>query len=124
MIALGSKDGRYFPVFIELKATRSFDRVMTQLIDTHREVAKVDSDFVEMLAGGTGKDVSSIAFDEYKLFVVWPKAKSGKGHASATKAVNNTRFESARGHLLLGEFPIPEVASDGFDSVVGFVESA
>jgi ribonuclease J len=120
IIALGRNGGKYFPVFIELKAIRSFDRVLQQLIDTQEEVAKVKSAFVEMLAAATGIQASNITYDEYKLLVVWPKAPSGNGKASAPKAVAEPRFQSAMGHLLLGEFN----KSDGFDSVVRFVESA
>jgi hypothetical protein len=124
IIALGGKGGKYFPVFIELKGIRSFDRVIGQLIVAQQEMAKVKSIFIEMLVKGTGKTAGSISFDEYKLFVVWPKSRSGKGKASAEKAVADPRFESAKGHLLLGEFDIPKVVRDGFNSVVEFRESA
>lgn len=124
MIALGKRDGKFFPVFIELKATRSFDCVINQLIVTQQETAKVKSVFVEMLANATGETTSNIFFDEYKLVVIWPEAPSGNGIASAAKAVVDPRFDSGKGHFLLGEFPIPKVARDGFDSVIQFVESA
>jgi hypothetical protein len=124
IIALGGKGGAYFPVFIELKAIRSYKRVLEQLIVARQETAKVKSSFVEMLVKGTGKTAESISFDEYKLFVVWPKAPRGKGNASAAKAVAEPVFESAKGHLLLGEFENFTVARKGFDSVVKFGESA
>jgi hypothetical protein len=124
IIALGGKGGKYFPVYIELKGIRSFERVIAQLILAQREMAKVKCDFLEMLFKGTGKTAESISFDEYKLFVIWPEAPSGNGKASAAKAVADPRFESAKGHLLLGEFKIPKVAGDGFNSVVTFGQSA
>jgi len=124
IIALGVKGGKYFPVFIELKAIRSLKRVLKQLVEAQKKTAKVKSSFVEMLVKGTGKTASSILFDEYKLFVIWPKAPSGKGKASAAKAVAEPVFESAQRHLLFGEFENYTVAQKGFDSVVKFVESA
>jgi hypothetical protein len=128
IIALGGKNGKYFPVFIELKGIRSFNRVLEQLIAAQQEMSKIRDSFVEMLVNGTGKAIESISFDEYKLLVVWPGAPSGKGNASAAKAISEPRLESARGHLLLGEFPtMPRGvwdASKAFNSVVKFVESA
>jgi hypothetical protein len=123
IIALGGKGGKYFPVFIELKAIRSLKRVLEQLIVAQQKTAKVKFSFVEMLAKGTGKSAESISFDEYKLFVVWPKAPSGKGNASAAKAVAEPGHESAKGHLLFGEFEKPEVAQNGLNAVVEFGES-
>ena len=124
IIALGGKGGKYFPVLIELKGIRSFERVLKQLVDAQKEMTKVKDNFVEMLAKGTGKTAASISFDEHKLFVVWPEAPSGRGTASAAKAVADSRFESAKGHLLIGEFNITKVVRDGFNSVVKFGEFA
>jgi hypothetical protein len=128
IIALGGKDGNYFPVFTELKGIRSFNRVLEQLRVAQQEMAKFRSSFVEMLVKGTGKAVGTISFDEYRLLVVWPGAPSGKGNASAAKAVVEKGLESARGHLLLGEYsPMPKGDWDAwkaFNSVVEFVESA
>ena len=124
IIALGGKGGKYFPVFIELKGIRSFKRVLEQLRVAQQETAKVKSSFVKMLVKGTGKTAASISFDEYKLFVVWPKAPSGKGSASAVKAVAAEGFESVKAPLLLGEFNITKVVRDGFNSVIEFGESA
>jgi hypothetical protein len=95
IIALGGKGGKYFPVFIELKAIRS-KRVIEQLILAQQETAKVKPAFIETLEKGTGKAASSISFDDYKLLVVWPKAPSGKGKASAAEVVAAPRFESIR----------------------------
>jgi len=118
IIALGGNGGKYSPVLRELKkAGRSFERVLKQLVDAQKEMAKVKTIFVEMLAKGTGKTAASISFEEHKLFVVWPEAASGRGIASAAKAVADWRFESSKGHLLLGSFKIPKVALDGFNSV-------
>jgi hypothetical protein len=125
IIALGGKGGEYFPVFIELKEIRSFERVLIQLVNAQEEVTKVKDDFVKMLVKATGKPESTILFDKHKLFVVWPKATSGKGTASAVKAVEDPRFKSAKGHLLVGEFNIiPKGTRDGFDSVIEFGQSA
>jgi hypothetical protein len=124
IIALGGKGGKYFPVFIELKAIRSFNRVLEQLTVARQETAKVKSIFVEMLVKGTGKTAERISFDEYKLLVVWPEAPSGKRKASAAEAVAIPRFKEAKGHLLLGEFPNTKVAQERFDSVIQLRESA
>jgi hypothetical protein len=128
IIALGGKNGSYFPVFIELKGIRSFSRVLEQLRAAQQEMAKIRNSFVEMLVNGTGKATETISFDEYKLLVVWPGALSGKGNASAAKAVTEHGLESTKGHLLLGEFlPMPKGdwdASKAFNSVVKFVEAA
>ena len=125
IIALGGKGGKYFPVFIELKGVRSFERVLKQLVDAQMEMTKVKSSFLKMLVRGTGKTEESIVFDKHKLFVVWPKAPSGKGKVSAADAVADQRFQSAKGRLLIGEFNIPPKGTrDGFNSVVEFGESA
>ena len=128
IIALGGKGGKYFPVFIELKGIRSFKRVLEQLRAAQQEAAKVRCSFVEMLVKGTGKTVETISFDEYKLLVVWPGAPSGEGNASILNAVAEEGFESAKGHLLLGEYPpMPKDNWDArkvFNSAVRFVESA
>src|SRR5664280_317916 len=55
IIALGGKCGKYFPVFIELKAGRDFECVIQQLIVAQQKTAEVKSTFVEMLVKGTGK---------------------------------------------------------------------
>jgi hypothetical protein len=128
IIALGGKDGKYFPVFIELKGIRSFNRVLEQLRNAQQEMAKIKSSFVGMLVNGTGKAVETIAFEDYKLFVIWPEAPSGKGNASATRAVAKKGFESVKGHLLIGEFPdMPKDrwnAWEAFNYVVKFGQPA
>jgi hypothetical protein len=128
IIALGGKDGKYFPVFIELKGIRSFSRVLKQLKDAQKKMATFKSSFVEMLVNGTGKAVETIAFEDYKLLVVWPEARRGKGKASAAKAVAKEGFESVKGHLLIGEFPdMPKDrwnAWEAFNSVVSYDQSA
>ena len=124
IIALGGRCGKYFPVFIELKADRDFECVIQQLIVAQQKAAEVKSSFVEMLVKGTGKTAESIRFDEYKLFVVWTEARSGKGKASAVTAVAVPGSESAKGHLLIGEYPRTKTTQERFDSVVQLRESA
>ena len=124
IIALGGKSGRYFPVFIELKAIRSFDRVVEQLIGAQNKMTEAKSSFVEMLSSATEKTSGSIAFDDYKLLVAWPESRSGSEKASALEIVNKPRNESAKGHLLIGQFKRPESPSKGFKSVIHFGSAA
>lgn len=124
IIALGGKGGRYFPVFIELKAVRSFEQVVKQLIAAQAEMATAKDAFIDMLANATGKAVQIIAFEEYKLLVAWPASPSGKEKASAFEAVNKLGNEPAKGHLLIGQFMRPEIPQDGFDSTIHFGSAA
>lgn len=124
IIALGGNGGRYFPVFIELKAVRSFEQVVKQLIAAQAEIATAKDAFIDMLANATGKTVQSIAFEEYKLLVAWPASTSGIEKASATEAVNKRGNEAAKRHLLIGQFKRPETPQDGFDSTIYFGSAA
>lgn len=124
IIALGGKGGRYFPVFIELKAIRSFKQVVAQLVAAQREMASAKDAFIDMLANATGKPAHSIAFDEYKLLVAWPESRSGKEKASAVEAACKPNNETAKGHLLIGQFKRPDTAQDGFTSVILFGSAA
>ena len=72
IIALGSKDGKYFPVFIELKSVRTYTQVARQLTNVAYKAKKSEVYFVKMLARATGIEEHSILFDEYKLIAVWP----------------------------------------------------
>lgn len=124
IIALGRKDAKYFPVFIELKAIRSFERVVEQLIDAQRKMAMAKDSFLDMLASATGKAAHSIVFDDYKLLVAWPETRSGNEKACAFEAVNKSENKSAKGHLLIGQFKRPIVPRDGYNSVIQFGSSA
>lgn len=124
IIALGGKSGRYFPVFIELKAVRSFERVVEQLIDAQNKMTEAKSAFIEMLSKATEKAAGNIAFDDYKLLVAWPKTRSGSEKASALEIVNKLGNESAKGHLLIGQFKRQEPPSKGFESVIHFGSAA
>ncbi len=126
IIALGGKGGRYFPVFIELKSIRSFDRVVKQLKEVREimaeEAARVP--FIDMLARATGIPARSIVFDECKLLVAWPETRSGSEKASASAAVSRTGYERVKGHLLIGQFERPDSPRDGFNSVIHFCSEA
>jgi hypothetical protein len=124
ILALGRKDGVYFPVFIELKAERSFERVVGQLLDAQGRMATVRDSFIDMLASATGNAARNIAFNNYKLVVAWPETRSGKEKASPLEAVNKQGNESAKGHLLIGQFKRPESPRDGFNSVIHFSGAA
>ena len=87
-------------------------------------MAAVKCNFIEMLVKGTGKTVDRISFDDYKLFVIWPQPQAAKAMPQLEKAVAADGCESAKGHLLLGEFEKPKVPRDGFSSMVEFGQLA
>lgn len=124
IIALGGKSGRYFPVFIELKAIRSFERVVEQLVDAQEKMTEARESFINMLSNATGKPADSIAFDDYKLLVAWPETRSGSEKASALEIVKNPKYVSANEHLLIGQFKRTETPRDGFESVIHFGSAA
>ena len=75
-------------------------------------------------ARATEKTSGSIAYDDYKLLVAWPESRSGSEKASALEIVNKPGNESAKGHLLIGQFKRPEPPSKGFESVIHFGSAA
>ena len=62
IIALGGKGGKYFPVFIELKAGCDFECVIKQLIVTQEKMALVKDSFVEMLVKRNRQDSRKYSF--------------------------------------------------------------
>lgn len=104
MIALGGKQGAYFPVLIELKAKRNFKEVIVQLVNAIETVSTASSSFVTMLAAATGKPAHSIAFDKYLLLAALPLSPSGREKANPETEVSNPGNGLAKGHLLIGHF--------------------
>ncbi len=124
IIALGRKNAKYLPVFIELKAIRSFERVVQQLINAQGKMAIAKDPFLDMLASATGIAAHSIVFDDYKLLIAWPETRSGNEKACAFESVKKSENKSAEGHLLMGQFKRPAIPTDGFNSVIQFGSSA
>ncbi len=79
MIAVGCKDGTYFPVFIELKNGRELTTLKRQLENTNTLLWENDEargPFAKFLNAVTGVDVDTSA--KAKLMLIWPKSPSGK----------------------------------------------
>ena len=78
VIALGGKNGRYFPVFIELKVKRELKRLMGQLEGAQALMNIAGQDFIKMLSAASGIPNEKISFDGYRLMIVWPPVSGGK----------------------------------------------
>ena len=109
ILAVGSKDGICFPVFIELKATRALTQVVGQLANALAEAMLHKESFLEMLSAATGK--SDIQFERNKLLIVWPRSLSGKSNAdpdtvSFSDEEMHKRHTDTQGDYLIGEFAL------------------
>jgi hypothetical protein len=92
MIAVGGKNGGYFPVFIELKNGRELKELKRQLINADTMLWKNDKArgvFVKFLNAVTGVDVDTSA--EAKLMLIWPRSPSGK-ESKDVKAARTVGF--------------------------------
>ena len=79
MIAVGGKNGAYFPVFIELKNGRELTTLKRQLNNADTLLWKNDEArgmFAKFLNAVAGVDVDTSV--EAKLMLIWPKSPSGK----------------------------------------------
>ncbi|MBM3351486.1 MAG: hypothetical protein FJY53_06865 [Betaproteobacteria bacterium] len=80
IIALGGKNGHYFPVFIELKNKRELTRLKGQLKDAKsamsENAAKIA--FINLLSATSGITADKIKFEDYKLMIVWTSTSGGK----------------------------------------------
>lgn len=92
IIALGGKNGRYFPVFIELKIKRELKRLMAQLEGAQSLMNIAGTDFINMLSAASGIPNEKISFDGYRLMIVWPPVSGGK---------EDNRVEEARSKRFL-----------------------
>lgn len=86
IIALGGSRGRYFPVFIELKAARALGRLTEQLTNAKETMKTAGDSFLDLLANATGKPKSAISFDNAQLLIVWPDLPSRKERSMVSKA--------------------------------------
>ncbi len=77
IIALGGKNGQYFPVFIELKVKRELKRLMEQLEGAQALMNIAGKDFIKMLSAASGIPNEKISFDGYRLMIVWPPVSGG-----------------------------------------------
>ena len=78
MIAVGSKSGAYFPVFIELKNGRHLTELKRQLNNADTmlwENEEARGTFAEFLNVVTGENVDTSA--KAKRMLIWPKSPSG-----------------------------------------------
>jgi hypothetical protein len=78
MIAVGGKNGAYFPVFIELKNGRQLTKLKGQLDKAKKllwEDPKACGVFARFLNAVSGVDVDTSA--EAKRMLIWPKSLSG-----------------------------------------------
>jgi hypothetical protein len=87
MIAVGGKNGAYFPVFIELKNGRELTTLKRQLCNANKllwENPEARGKFASFLNAVTGVDVDTSA--EAKLMLIWPKSPSGNESAGVKEA--------------------------------------
>jgi len=87
MIAVGRKNGAYFPVFIELKNARQLTTLKGQLNNANAmlwENEEARSAFAKFLTAvaGVGVDTSAKA----KRMIIWPKSPSGNESESVKEA--------------------------------------
>lgn len=97
MIAVGVKNGAYFPVFIELKNARQLSTLKRQLNNAVRmlwENGEARGVFAKFLNAVAGVSVDTSA--EAKRMIIWPKSPSGK----ESKSVKDARQEG----FLIAEF--------------------
>jgi hypothetical protein len=90
MIAVGGKNGAYFPVFIELKNGRELTTLKRQLENANTMLWKNDEargPFAEFLNAVTGVDVGTSG--EAKLMLIWPKSPSGRESKDVKEARRN-----------------------------------
>jgi hypothetical protein len=85
VIALGRKEGRYFPVYIELKATRSLTRVLDQLDNITNRMTVASNTAVAFLAAASGISAEQIEMNPRRL-LIWPASANGKESASVSSA--------------------------------------
>ena len=91
IVALGGNDGKYFPVFIELKNTRSLKTVKDQLDKAYHwlwENKLVREQFCHFLEAASGVSFDKISQDENaaKKIIIWPKPKTGREAPSVNMA--------------------------------------
>ena len=81
ILAIGMKDGIYFPVLIELKYGRVLGRLTDQLKDFIGEItddSEISSAFASLIKKATGLE-DDICFDKnFRKIIVWPALESGK----------------------------------------------
>jgi hypothetical protein len=78
MIAVGGKDGAYFPVFIELKNARQLTTLKGQLNNANAmlgENEEARGTFAKFLSAVAGVQVDASA--KAKRMIIWPKSPSG-----------------------------------------------
>ncbi len=80
LIFLGIKNGRYFPVFIELKIDRLATKLRDQLDDITKYSQQYSEEFSMLLKSATGISGSNvqISMDKPLRVAIWPESDSGK----------------------------------------------
>ncbi len=83
IVALGGKGGRFFPVFIELKNYRGFDKLRDQLNNACEWLWKNDQardPFRRFLSAVSGVALEKIDQEDKsaRKMLIWPKSPSGK----------------------------------------------
>lgn len=78
IIAVGGKNGKYFPVFIELKNKRALSELVDQLKKAKTKLwenEEARGPFAEFLNAVSGVDVDTSA--KAKMMLIWPASTSG-----------------------------------------------
>lgn len=89
IVALGRKDGLYFPVFMEIKIERLLKELIRQLNRANQAAKKAEQEFLQLLANVTSVELSEISFEAARSILVWPSLQSGKESADVEKERKN-----------------------------------
>lgn len=91
IVALGGKDGQYFPLFIELKNERLLDELKGQLNNADKWLWKNEhargpfSKFLSAVSGVPHENIDQTP-DAAKKMIIWPQSLSGKEDSRVNEA--------------------------------------
>ena len=78
MIFLGKKGEQYFPVFVELKASRLATKLCDQLNNACALTSDCADEFVGYLSAATEVGVDNIDYNKLRRIAIWPKGGDGE----------------------------------------------
>lgn len=86
LVALGKKDNRYFPVYIELKVKRLFSELDRQLAASRDKMREAGEDARAFFAAASGIDGQLIDLNGEVRVLIWPESNSGKEYPAVVNA--------------------------------------
>lgn len=75
LIFVGKKGGKYFPVFMELKASRKAKELLKQLSDIEDYTKKYPKEFLSIFSAATGIGGENIDLEMAVRIAIWPASK-------------------------------------------------